>query len=114
MFKDPLGDFTHMMSLESDYESLGERKISISKFTSRINKKARANAKNSTCYLCGKPCSSFCNSHSVPQFALENIAENGKVAETLQGELPTSGKDTGINQAGTFHIICHNCEDHLL
>lgn len=111
MFKDPLGDFTHMMSLESDYESLGERKISISKFTSRIHKKARANAKNSTCYLCGKPCSSFCNSHSVPQFALENIAENGKVAETLQGELPTSGKDTGINQAGTFHIICHNCDN---
>lgn len=112
MANNPSADnFVHMFSLESDYENLGERKIPINKLTSRIIKKARTNAKNNTCQLCGKPCTSFCNSHSIPQFTLEHIAENGKVAETLQGELPMSGKDTGLNQAGTFHIICHNCDN---
>lgn len=99
------------MSLETDYENLGERKIAINKFISRINKKARANAKTTSCYLCGESCSSFCNSHSVPQFTLENISANGYVSETLQGELPTTEKPTGINKAGTFRIICHNCDN---
>lgn len=105
--------FTHMVSLESDFPNIGSRKIPINKFTSRINKKARTQAKEQKCHVCGKPCTSFCNSHSVPQFTLENVAENGKVMETLQGELPTSGKDTGLNQAGTFHIICHNCDNTM-
>lgn len=110
MANETLDDFTQMLSLESDFENSGERKIPINKFTTRLFKKARANAKGDTCYLCGKPCTSFCNSHSVPQFTLEHITENGNVMETLQGELPTSGKNTGKNQAGTFHIICNDCD----
>lgn len=110
MVNGTLDDFTQMLSLESDFENLGERKIPINKFATRLFKKARANAKGDTCCLCGKPCTSFCNSHSVPQFTLEHITENGNVAETLQGELPTSGKNTGLNKAGTFHIICNECD----
>jgi len=111
MKKNPADDFVSMMSLESDFENIGKRKIPINKFASRIFKKAREQAKDATCHLCGKPCTSFCNSHSVPHFTLENIAENGKVEETLQGALPTSPKDTGLNQAGTFHLICHDCDN---
>lgn len=105
--------FTHMVSLETDFPNIGSRKIPINKFVTRINKKARMQAKGQKCHVCGKLCSSFCNSHSVPQFVLENVAENGKVMETFQGELPTSGNDTGKNQAGTFHIICDNCDNTL-
>lgn len=113
MSKEPLEYFTNMLSLESNYKDSGERKIPINKFTSRIFKKARTNAKGTTCYLCGKPCTSFCNSHSVPRFTLANVSEKGKVAETLQGELPTLGNDTGLNQAGTFHIICNDCDNSV-
>lgn len=108
--KDP---FTKMMSLDTDFASMGERKIPINKFATRINHKARIQAKAQQCHVCGKMCTSFCNSHSIPQFTLQNIAENGKVMETLQGELPTSGKDTGLNKAGTFQIICHNCDNTM-
>ena len=28
----------------------------------------------------------------------------------LQDEILTIGKDTGVNKAGTFHIICRDCD----
>ena len=50
------------------------------------------------------------SSHSIPQFALKRIAEDGKVMLPLQDEILTIGKDTGVNKAGTFHIICRDCD----
>lgn len=102
-----------MLSLETDFEIPNKRMISISKFITRIFKKARTNAKSATCHICGKECSSFCNSHSVPYFVLQNIADHGKVYIPLQGELPTTGKDTGLKQAGTFHLICNDCDNSI-
>lgn len=94
-------------------EDLGERRIPLNKYTSRLLSKARENAKRETCYLCGKPCTSFCNSHSIPKFTLQNISENGKVIATLQNDIPILGKDTGVNKAGTFQIICRECDSKV-
>lgn len=101
----------HMFSLETDYPNIGHKQIPINKTTSRILKEARAAAKGSTCYLCGKKCESFCNSHSIPQFTLESIAENGKLVETLQGELPLIKNTIGLNKTGTFNLICDDCDN---
>ena len=60
----------------ADYE---ENKAHYNRQIRGINSAASQKAKQETCALCGKPCSSFCNSHSIPQFALRRIAENGKV-----------------------------------
>lgn len=106
-------EFTHMVTLDCDYADKREQKIPIDKNISRMFKKVRAQAKEEHCAVCGKPCSSFCNSHSVPQFVLENIAENGIVMRPLQGELPIMGRNTGIKKAGTFHIICHDCDNTM-
>jgi len=92
---------------------LGERRIPLNKYTSRLLAKARENAKRDTCFLCGKPCTSFCNSHSIPKFTLLNISEKGKVIATLQNDIPMLGKDTGINKAGTFQIICRECDSKV-
>lgn len=108
--KDP---FTKMMSLETDFSSLGDKKIPLNKRVSRINRQVREKAKKPTCCVCGKDCSSFCNSHSVPEFSLQYIAEKGKVAQILQGELPMMGDDTGLNSAGTFRLICRECDSSL-
>ena len=70
--KDPL---TKMMSLETGYADLGKERIAINKAVSKINRQARERSKESVCCLCGKVCSSFCNSHSVPEFSLKKIAE---------------------------------------
>ncbi len=42
-------------------------------------KEAHQAEKRDTCYFCRKSVTSFCNSHSVPKFCLENIATNGDV-----------------------------------
>lgn len=91
-------------------ERYEKNKTEINKKVSSLIAEATKNAKLECCILCSKPCSSFCNSHSIPQFALKRIAEDGKVMLPLQDEILTIGKDTGVNKAGTFHIICRDCD----
>lgn len=105
--------FVSMLSLKSEYSTLGDEKIEVNKAVSKINRHVREKSKSSTCCVCSKSCSSFCNSHSIPQFSLRNIAENGKVAQILQGEFPLMKEDTGINSAGTFHLICRECDSSI-
>ena len=88
-------------------------KISINKQVSKFWTEARENTKQKTCYLCGKPCTSFCNSHSIPQFTLNNITDDGLLAATLQEEIPTLGKSTGVKRAGRFKIICEECDNTI-
>ncbi len=75
-------------------------------------RRARAAAKSDYCLLCGKPLTRFCNSHSVPQFALKSIAQNGKViiSSVVLGN-ESIDIDAGINNAGTFHLICNECDN---
>lgn len=74
-------------------ERYEKNKIEINKKVSSLIAEATKNAKLECCILCSKPCSSFCNSHSIPQFALKRIAEDGKVMLPLQDEILTIGKD---------------------
>lgn len=73
-------------------------------------KNARKKTRHDKCLLCGKV-GGFCNSHTIPQFCLENIAWNGKLNSfntLIDSDFLT--KDSGINNAGTFHIICRSCD----
>ena len=75
-------------------------------------RQARAAAKADRCLLCGKQLTRFCNSHSVPQFALKNIAENGKVIiSSIVSGSEAIDINTGINKAGTFQLICDECDN---
>jgi hypothetical protein len=63
------------------------------------------------CYICGKECTSYCNSHSIPQFVLKNLSKIGEYSTfaSVSGKKylkPTIGK----NNAGTFHLICADCD----
>ena len=109
-FFNPLGMHRVGFSNPKDKELFESQKVNINKYISKYNSEARAKAKLDFCLLCKKQCSSFCNSHSVPQFALRRIAENGKVHLSLQGELPVLGDDLGVNKAGTFRVICNKCD----
>nr|WP_294675292.1 hypothetical protein [uncultured Blautia sp.] len=85
--------------------------IEVKKKMSRMLSTARNESKPTTCIMSGKPKTSFCNSHSVPQLALKNIADNGKLllASSLIG-IEVVDCEKGVNNSGTFHFICNDCD----
>lgn len=87
--------------------------IEVRKRISKFLSNARNGAKPDKCILCGKPQTSFCNSHSVPQLALRNIAVNGKVllASALMGIEDVIDIEDGVKGSGTFHFICNDCDN---
>jgi hypothetical protein len=87
--------------------------IDTRKMLGQFIKQAKMQAKHETCLICGQKLP-FCNSHTVPQFCLKNIADNGKVKlfNALIGTELLS-VDSGINNAGTFHIICRPCDNTI-
>lgn len=100
-----------LVKLEGSPSEDREASIRSNKFVSRVITKAHQNIKRPTCYLCGNNCSSFCNSHSIPQFILRRIASQGKVVSCLDRELNPSANLPGVKKAGTFQLICDNCDN---
>lgn len=83
----------------------------LNKELNRIEKLARERAKQDTCLLCGKKTSSFCNSHSIPRYILNNISKQGFVNDlNLILDMPNKNKNIGINKAGVFYNICSDCD----
>ena len=81
---------------EFQKRAYADNKIEYSKQMGARYAKARKDSKLDHCYYCNKSVSSFCNSHSVPQFCLKRIASDGKVyyANTLI-DLPFMRNDQG-------------------
>lgn len=93
-----------------------EEKLERDKALSRNISEARKRAKRDTCIYCGKQVTSFCNSHSVPRFILDNIDAAGEVlSHNAILHLPPSAlkENPGLKKAGTFQIICEDC-DHII
>ena len=103
----------------SDFPKIDEenRKDDIIKASKAINsliKDSRATSKLTECYYCGKTCDGFCNSHTLPAFCLRNIAEKGKVFYLNSIlDLPSLKNDKGVNESGTFHLICRECDSKI-
>lgn len=107
-------DFLRLGWDESQKMFYESHKIAIRKHSAQIIKEAKQKAKRQTCYICGKECSSFCISHSVPQVFLKRIATNGKVYFSgIQLDMPLLGPDTGVKEAGTFRLICRECDSKV-
>lgn len=88
--------------------------IFIRKKLNRFLSEARKKAKPDVCILCGESQTSFCNSHSVPQFALKTIATTGEVYQaSLSMGLDYNIVDIkkGVNNSGTFNYICCSCDN---
>ncbi len=113
MAKDDFKIKVHRLGSPAPIEVKGQdlRIIESNQKIAKIHSLARERAKSGHCLLCNKPCSSFCNSHSVPQFSLRPIADNGILMSPLQKHIPSLGKNLGVNNAGTFFIICDDCDN---
>lgn len=92
---------------------LSKEEIDSLKRLSKTKRKAIEDSKQEACLLCGEKCSSFCNSHIIPQFVLNNIALNGQLHRGLDyfffPNSPLSALK-GVNNTWTFRIICNNCD----
>lgn len=107
-------EMLQMADDEKHYDgNLTQEEIENYKIINKLFSEAERKAKLSHCVLCKKECSSFCNSHSVPRFALSRIAENGKVSETLKNRMPLHEKSLGVKQTGTFKLICNACDNEI-
>lgn len=99
-----------------DFETAGMSKeeiINARKFVNDIVKDARKASKHSECLWCGNK-ASLCNSHTIPQFILRNIANNGKLkpsSSLLNTDIFSA--DSGINNAAVFHLICRPCDGSI-
>ncbi len=82
---------------------------------SKLYKEVRKNIKLEYCYYCHKDCTSFCESHSVPRFILKNISDEGKLIDSLVmlGELSVNYSEVGLKKAGTFYLICNQCDSKV-
>lgn len=95
--------------------------IELSKEIGKIKKEANHYTKGTNCMLCGKECSSFCNSHSIPRFIIKNIANNGIVYTPLmtktniENEVKTKifQSSPGVEKALTFENICRECDNNV-
>ena len=106
-----------MLQLELDEQErqhYSRNRINYNKKAGKLQKQARQEAKLNYCYYCKKEVSSLCNSHSVPQFCLRRIATDGKLyyLNTLI-DLPFMRNEQGINEAGTFMLICRDCDSKI-
>jgi hypothetical protein len=106
-------EWMHKFSFPAkDKKEYDAKKAEYNKNFSAMMKKAREKTKLKNCYLCGKDATSFCNSHSIPQFCLKNIAADGVMYSSNAAiEAPFGDEKLGINNAGVFHLICPECDN---
>ncbi len=88
--------------------------IALKKTLAESQRKIYSNIKPGQCILCGERKTSFCNSHTIPQFILKNIAKSGLIGTPnaiIKLPIPNIGKDTnGVKSSGVIHFICNQCD----
>lgn len=105
--------YDNLFNLNSDFFSLlsTTEKIELRKRYFTLHKEANKLAKPSKCFLCGKTCTSFCNSHTIPQFILKNISDDGLYININSFlKIPITKELVGINEVDTFYLICNDCD----
>lgn len=88
-----------------------KEQIKMNKAISRLLTESRNLAKPEKCLICNTEQTSFCNSHSIPQFSLKNIAVDGEVftPSSVMG-VDLFSKSQGVKNTGIFHLICNSCD----
>ena len=107
----------HMYQLglsKDNFERYKSNKVAYNRIINTFVKNSKSEAKRTHCICCGKECSSFCNSHSIPKFCLKNISLNGYLYYSGNlVDIPLFEKDKGLNEAGTFKLICRECDSQI-
>ncbi|WP_221372837.1 hypothetical protein [Clostridium perfringens] len=107
-------EFIKLGVTDEECEKINSNIIGYKKELNKIISEARKVSKSEKCIYCGNETTSFCNSHSIPAFCLRNIAKNGELLHTNKFiNFPLLDFEKGINKAGTFQIICRECDSKI-
>ena len=88
--------------------------IEYRKKLSKLSKESSQFNKEESCLICCNKVASFCNSHSLPKFILQNVSYNGVVFQCgtmLELDNEIKGNKLGVNNAGVFYNICSSCDN---
>lgn len=95
-------------------DDVGELSIDEIKRYNNYYSQARDKSKRDYCFYCGKNVNGLCKSHFIPKFCLKNIASNGNVKSINSLlHLPIIKDSAGVNNAGTFQLICRECDSRI-
>lgn len=84
------------------------------KTMSFFERKANKEAIPDNCLICGKAIQGVCNSHTIPQYCLREIAKEGKLftpAAIINTNLIDN--EIGVREALTFKLICKKCDSEF-
>ncbi|MBG2856447.1 hypothetical protein I4580_16950 [Proteus mirabilis] len=96
------------------YSEMLHSKIDFSKKIGMLASKSKSNIKTGKCIYCLEKTNKYCNSHSIPYSFLGNIADNGHLyTHSKLIDLPLLKNETGLNESGTFYIICRSCDSKI-
>lgn len=99
---------------DEENEIIKSNIIEHKKEINRLISKSRKISKLEKCFYCGKETTSFCNSHSIPAFCLRNIAVDGQLLHSNKlVNFPLMDFEKGIKNAGTFQLICKECDSKI-
>lgn len=99
---------------EQDIELMHTDIVGYKKQLNALLGESRKRAKGEKCRYCKNEVNSFCNSHSIPAFCLRNIATQGEVYySNALVEFPLMDTKKGVNRAGTFQVICRECDSKI-
>lgn len=106
------------ITFEDFRNNLNEKRTEIDIYLNKMKKEIAREFKNERRGLCFNCLTegNVCNSHTVPQSILKNIAINERVYYYSNNilEMPyDKRKDKGLNEAGTFHLICKKCDSNI-
>lgn len=107
--------FTELFSIYGGHDGFTDDEIvNLKKYYNKILHEARKKATDPTCFYCKKENTGLCNSHFVPKSYLKNIATDGKVyIVNCLLDIPIADIDSGLNNTGTFHLICRDCDGKI-
>lgn len=107
-----MNNYYKTLNLEGLGPKTKEDYIYFNKYISSLNSKK--STKEKRCFICNKKNIKYCNSHTIPQFILRNITQNGKLLNTqIFNSAKLLNKETGVNNSQVFHCICSDCDNKI-
>ena len=91
---------------------MNEKQIETRKSSFAFYKEANKDLKILQCPFCGQKSPALCDSHSVPEFILRNIAGEVGCVDNIYNilDICIQKEKLGVGQAGCFKMICRNCD----
>lgn len=88
--------------------------IEFRKFNSKYRREIDRRTHTDKCYICKKECKGFCNSHTIPRFSLEKIAQDGMLFNNFAPfDIAHIDSQNGVEKSIVFHLICQACDGSI-